>query len=195
MVLILCAVFAVPLQAQPFDHHWQAAMQGGSARLPLFALMVQRPQGAAETVASLQQGQGFGHIAGQGPQRLSSGLSLSPILRYDNNINGGTPGDSILIGGLPFTIPAESRALSGVIWGADVGGSLRYSLSPKTVVDAHLSAGRAQGQGARVETKSGSVCVGQFLGGSEWLDLCLQRDIANRALSQNDQTTASLALT
>lgn len=186
---ICLACSALPLQAQPYDYHWQAAMQAASARLRLFALMAQRPDGAGDAVAELQRGQGFAH---QAPQILSSGLRLDPILRYDSNINGGTPGETILIVGLPFTIAPEQRAVSGIIWGAEIGASLRFSISPKTVVEAKASASSAHG--ASVKTATASLCLGQFLGRTDWLDLCLQRDTADRALSHNDQTTASIAL-
>jgi hypothetical protein len=129
---VCLALCAMPVQAQPYAHHWQAAMEAPSPRLRLFALMAERPQGAGQAVAALQKGQGFAHLAGQGPQIVASGVSLGPVLRYDNNINGGTPGDTILIGGLPFTISPDARAISGMVFGAEAGGSLRLSLSPRT---------------------------------------------------------------
>ncbi len=194
-MLWLFCLCAAPVTAQPYDSHWQAAMQSNAARLKLFALMAQRPDGAADRVAALQRGQGFGHIAGKGPQIISSGLRLAPVLRYDSNINGGTPGETILIAGLPFSIPPESRARAGLIFGASLGGAARLSVSPTAVLDANLSASLAKGQGSSVQTTAASLCFGQFLGGTNWLDLCLQRNIAERALSQSDQTTASIGLT
>lgn len=194
IILAFClAICAMPLPAQAYDSHWQAAMQAPSARLRLFALMAQHPDGAA--VAALQRGQGFAHIQGQDPQVLSSGLGLVPVLRYDNNINGGTPGDMIVIGGLPFAIPIETRALSGVIWRAEARGRLRLSLSPTTTLDANLSASHAQGRGARVKTNAAALCLGQFLGAADWLDVCLQRESVDRALSRNQNTSVSIALT
>lgn len=181
--------------AQPHDSHWQAAMQASSERFRLFALMAQRPDGAGDAVAALQLGQGFAHLPNQGPQRVASGISLGPVLRYDNNINGGTPGETILIAGFPFTISAESRAKQGLVLGVSAGGNLRLSLSPTTILDANLSASKAKGQGSLVQSAAASVCLGQFLGGTNWLDLCIQRDKSERALSQNDQTTASIGLT
>lgn len=192
---VCLALCAMPVQAQPYAHHWQAAMEAPSPRLRLFALMAERPQGAGQAVAALQKGQGFAHLAGQGPQIVASGVSLGPVLRYDNNINGGTPGDTILIGGLPFTISPDARAISGMVFGAEAGGSLRLSLSPRTTLDAKLAASFAEGQGAQVKTQSAALCLGQFLGRADWLDLCVQRQISDRALSNSDQTTASIALT
>jgi hypothetical protein len=124
-----------------------------------------------------------------------SGIRISPVLRYDSNINGGTPGETILIMGIPFTIAPQSRAKKGLVLGGSASGNLRLSISPTTVIDANISASRAQGQGLTVKTTAASMCLGQFMGGANWLDLCIQRDLADRALSQNDQTTASLGLT
>jgi hypothetical protein len=195
ILVAFAAVWPCLAKAQPYDSHWQAAMQASSARLRLFALMAQRPDGAADAVAALQKGQGFAHIADQGPQILSSTVRVGPVLRYDSNINGGTPGETISIGGLPFSISPETRAVSGIVWGGAVSGSLRLSLSPTTILDANLSASRAQGQGAMITTRSAALCLGQYLGGSDWLDLCLARDVADRALSHNDQTSVSIGLT
>lgn len=195
LAFLAMAAGATSLQAQPYDSHWQAAMMASSARFKLFALMAQRPDGAEQTVAALQQAQGFDHKQGHGPQILSSGLRFGPVLRFDDNINGGTPGETIMIGGLPFAISPASRAVSGVVWGGAASGNLRLSLSPATTLDASLSASRSQGQGARITTQSAALCLGQFMGGTDWLDICLQHDLADRALSNNDQTTASISLT
>ncbi len=182
-----------PVQAQPYDSHWQAALQASSQRMRLFALMSARPTGAAEMVGALQRAQGFAHRRFHGPQIVSADIRLAPVLEFDNNINGGTPGTTILVGGLPFGIPLEQRATQGMIWGAKLQGNVRSSMAPRTIIDAHLSATMAQGQGLTIQTATVHLCLGQFLGGADWLDMCVQRDLADRALSHSDQTTTSIA--
>lgn len=170
-------------------------MESGSPRFQLFALMAQRPDGAGDTVAALQRGQGFAHLPDHGPQVVASSIRLGPVLRYDSNINGGIPGETILIVGIPFTIAPPSRAKKGLVLGGSASGNLRLSVSPMTVIDVNLSASRAQGQGLTVQSRAADLCMGQFMGGANWLDICIERDLSDRALSQSDQTTASIGLT
>lgn len=200
VLIAICAVLPLAAQtfgAQPYDSDWQAAMAAGSPRLRLFALMVARPAGAGGTVAALQNLQGFGHPAGAGPRLIQRGLSIGPVVSYDNNINGGTPGKTINLGGLIFQLAPKSQAKSGLILGLAPSGNLRFSIAKGTVIDAHLSLMGAHSfaQDLSVTSYDASLCAGQYLGHSDWLDLCFGQNGFRRALSDGSETAISLGFT
>ena len=176
---------------------WQTAMTSSSARLRLYALMLARPDGAAEAVGQLQRSQGFGHRAGAGPQHLTHGLSLTPYLAFDNNINGGTPGQTIMIGPALFTISPASQAKQGFVAGLSGTANLRLSLSPFTVIEANYTKvlARALEYDLSVMAAQANLCLGQFLGGTDWMDLCVSHSQSQRASFQSDKTQISIGLT
>lgn len=187
------ALLILWLLGPAYGSNWQAAMVAQSPRFQLFALMQAHPDGAGPAVAELQKGQGFAHQ--DGGQVLQSGLSLEPVLRFDNNINGGTPGKTIIIGGLPFDIAPDARARAGLTAGVLARGSLRFSLSPKTVVSANIAATAARGAGFNLSAQAATLCLGQYLGGADWLDLCYGANADNRALGRSSDHFVSLGLT
>lgn len=193
LLISILILAALPLRAQD----WQTALSASSPRLQLFALMMARPDGAAELVANLQKSQGFAHQRGAGVQYVHHALTFAPYLSYDNNINGGTPGQTILIGGLPFQIAPASQAKQGLLAGLTSSADLRLSLSPHTVISANQSflLARAVDYDLSVAAVQTDLCLGQFLGAADWLDLCIGQSKTERALFRSATPYISLGLT
>jgi hypothetical protein len=194
LILGICLLLLSAPQGQAQD--WQSAMLSSSARLRLFALMAARPNGAADAVGQLQKSQGFHHISGAGPQYIQHDVSLAPYLAFDNNINGGTPGQTILIQGLLFDILPASQAKQGLVGGVSGGASLRISLSPKTVLiaDQGVILARALDHDLSIAGFQSDLCLGQYLGRADWLDLCFGHNQSQRALSKSAMQSITLGL-
>ena len=138
--LFFACGFAGIVQGQAYGSDWQAALEGGSPRLRLFALQIRRPEGAGDYVANLQRHLGLKHPQGKGAAYISHSLTLAPVLDYDANINGGTPGKTIMLGNFVFTLSEKSRAKAGVVAGLAPAANLRFSLRPGMVIEASASA-------------------------------------------------------
>lgn len=193
--LVLALLLAVPLkpaQAQAYGSDWEAALAGGSARLQLFALQAYQPDGAADYTALLQNYLGLNH--GGGLDYVAHSLGLSPVLEYDTNINGGTPGGYIRLGNFKFTLTEASTAKAGVVVGVAPSASLRLSLAPGRVIEAMASGQIARAPQHDLMRRSYALrlCGAQHLGRSDWLDLCLGRRGVRRILSEADESHASM---
>ena len=103
--LSLFLTFSLPAFAQDL----RLPLLQGQPDLALFALSRSESEISAPGRFLLER-QGFYHRPGAGLQTLTSGLSLSPTLRHDPNINDGIPADRVTLGGLPFIVAPESRA-------------------------------------------------------------------------------------
>lgn len=191
---MLAALPAAIAQSQAYPDDVQAALAGGSARLQLFALMAARPEGAGPYVGQLQRHLGLDHPAGAGPRYVSHSVALSPILEHDSNINGGTPGGFIMLGGLKFTLTESSRAKSGLVAGLAPSASLRLSLGQGRTVEASASGSVARALEYDLTRRSFGfrLCGAQYLGRADWLDICAGRRGSDKALSSSQETHASV---
>lgn len=181
---------AGPVRAQAYGSDAQAALAGAAPRLQWFALQSDPAPGAV----ALQRYLGLAHAPGMGPAYVAHELGLAPVLEFDSNINGGTPGGYVQIGGLKFTLTEASKAKAGVVLGMAASASLRLSLAPGRVIE-----GSASGQIARApqhdltrRSYALRLCGAQHLGRSDWLDLCIGRRGTQRALASGDETHAAV---
>ncbi|WP_139615541.1 hypothetical protein [Paracoccus liaowanqingii] len=72
------------------------------------------------------EGFGSSHI-----ERRGSQWDLTPIISYDRNINNGFAQDTLVIGGLEFSVDEEFRRKSAPIVGASLYGRHVWGLTPK----------------------------------------------------------------
>ncbi|MDB5665574.1 MAG: hypothetical protein JWS11_2117, partial [Cypionkella sp.] len=126
-VLLTSLAIPHPLAAQTPATNWEAALDSNSPRLMLFALQSEKPQGADGFVAELQYQQAMKQPTGATPTMLSYRANLRPIAKYDSNINSGIPGDTIYLGGFPFTIAEDARAKAGMVFGAEASLTARFA--------------------------------------------------------------------
>ncbi|MDZ7906018.1 MAG: hypothetical protein U5N55_09800 [Cypionkella sp.] len=181
-LILAQAVSFAPAFAQIPDY-----LDGASPRLQLFAA----PQGAIE-IGQMQRALGLS--GGQGVIFARAGLA--PVLRYDPNINGGTPGETIKIGGLIFTLSEDSRAKAGLIAGLSPSARMKFSFGRGHVLEASASAAalRALSHDLTTRSHNASLCNANFLGRATWLDICARQSATLRDLGTSRSTSRSLGL-
>lgn len=182
-----------PAATEPLDRV-QAALLSGSTRLAGFALMRDRPAGGGPLLARLMQAEGMLHDGRDGPVLLWRGVSVRPVLRWDDNINGGIAGDTISVGGLDLTVDAASRARGGLVVGAAASVGARYRLAPGRMM--RLSAQAMAVHAPRHELWRGEAaaeaCIAQALPGWRFLDACAGHSLARSDLSDANLSWAGL---
>ncbi len=192
---IVCALFAAgAARAQAYSSDLDAVLASPSPRLKLYAVMQLRPAGGEDLAEGLQRLLALRPQNRGGAQVISAGVSVSPELEYDANINAGTPGDALTIAGLVFSITPDSRAKAGFVAGAGAAGQLRLSLGLGRVVEFSASAGAARALDFDLTRSHYSLglCGAQYLGGADWLDICATRRGGARALALSREDALSL---
>ncbi|WP_449043679.1 hypothetical protein [Paracoccus versutus] len=187
----LLPCLASPAWAEQPDRT-QAALMSGSPRLAGFALMRDRPAGRAPLLARLLHHEGMLRDARPQPVLLSRHLTARPLLRWDDNINGGIPGESLTVGGIDLTVSPESRARGGLVLGLAASAGARYRLAPGRVL-------RLAGQATAVYSPRHDLsrqdlglgaCLAQHLGEWRFVDLC-----GGYAFGRTDLSESHLAWT
>lgn len=172
---------------------WDALSMTGSQRLYVYALsqpgMGEKPHAMR---AKILKGMGF---EGRVGEISSSAFRIKPVLRYDNNVNGGFPADSVTVAGMTFTINPDARRVSGLLTGISAQGGFAMPLADGLALSSKISAeyagdfehglwkGRAQGE----------MCLNKMVSTSTWLDACAQAWYAGYALGDNRGVGASIA--
>lgn len=182
--------FTAPAHA---DTIWDALSLTGSQRLYVYGLS-QPGMGrkAHEVRAKILGDMGFeGHVGSVS----ATHFKVKPVLRYDNNVNGGFPADSVTVSGLTFTIDPTARRVSGLLAGIGVEGGFAMPLADGLALSTEVSAeyagdfehglwkGRAQGQ----------ACLNKMVSTATWLDACAQAWYSGYELGDSRGVGASLA--
>ena len=195
-LIFLSFALAKPLIAQTPTTNWQAALDSGAPRLMLFALQVEKPQGADDFVARLQYGQAMQQAKAAPPVLLSYRADLRPIVAYDSNINSGIPGDTIYLAGFPFTIAPENRAKSGMVYGAEASLSARFAISPGTTLDLTAYGAQAHSFDHNLDILNASLsaCGAQYWGHTTWTEICMGDTFTQRDNAPERERFASLGV-
>ena len=192
----MIATTPLSLAAQTPPTNWQAALDSGAPRLMLFALQLEKPQGADAFVANLQYSQAMQQAKAAPPVMLSYRADLRPIVAYDGNINAGFPGDKIYLGDYPLTIAAENRAKAGMVFGAEASLTTRFALAPGNTLD--LTAYGAQSHsfdyGLDVLNAGLSACDAHYWGRTTWTELCLGDTFSQRDTTPERERFASIGI-
>lgn len=173
-----------------------AAQYGPSARLALYAMALDNHPHTHAAINQAKRDAGLLHPARGPAQLIAQSFHIYPIVFYDHNINGGIFGQTIMLGGLPFDIAPNARAVSGVMAGAQANVMARYSLSYGRVIEARASAAAAQQLGGNLALRraQAQLCAAQYLGHAHWLDICTAQNTVLRALAQTRSRSISAAL-
>ena len=192
----MIAAAPMMLAAQTPATNWQAALDSGAPRLMLFALQVEKPDGADDFVARLQYGQAMQQAKAAAPVMLSYSADLRPIVAYDSNINSGIPGDTIYLGGRPFTPEAANRAKSGMVYGAEASLTARFALAPGRTLDLTAYGAQAHSfdHGLDVLNAGLSACGAQYWGRTTWTEMCLGDTFTQRDNAPERERFASIGV-
>jgi len=122
-------------------------------------------------------------------------LKLAPVVAYDPNMNGGMPGTSFVLGGLPFTLPPDSVAQPGVLIGAGLSLAGRTDVSANFGLEysANLHSLHNPASDLRVRSAGASVCGLSFLSDSTLGSVCAATSREEKALSRSSTTSFTVS--
>ncbi|WP_156317747.1 hypothetical protein [Cypionkella psychrotolerans] len=193
----MIAAAPLPLAAQTPATDWQAALDSGSPRLMLFALQIEKPQGADDFVARLQYGQAMQQTKAAPPVMLSYRANLRPIVAYDGNINSGAPGDGYYIGDILFhNEDPDARAKAGMVFGGEASLTVRFAIAPGRTLDltAYGTQAHSFDYGLDVLNAGLSACGAQYLGRTSWAEICLGDTFSQRDNAPERERFASIGI-
>lgn len=174
----------------------------GSERLRMFTLgQAMAPgasraasRGAAGAMRGALERAGFYHEGG--PAVIERSLRASPVLAWEDNINGGYYHDSYDLFGLSFDVSPAHVAQSGLVAGGRVDGAMRLSWGEGRVID--LSAGVEAAWSPRHDIGRASAslqaCARNHVTGWTFADLCASASGGRRALSSGHSVAVSAGL-
>ena len=112
----------------------RASLNAGAERSAIYALSDPRlPVEARVEAGGLSLARGFDPVSGG--YVVYKGVSWSPVLAYDSDINGGSGKDGFSFAGFDFVIPERQRRKEGIVVGGQADAFLRYALGSQTVLD------------------------------------------------------------
>lgn len=123
-------------------------------------------------------------------------LKFSPLLTFDDNINGGFVNDSLVISGLPFRIDSEYKAVSGLLIGGGVTGLARMNLGDGLAASFRggSSVGYAVASNLMKAGASGSACIEKMVDGSTFAHGCLDAAYQHVELGGTKQFSARVGI-
>ena len=124
------------------------------------------------------------------------GLKFSPVLTFDDNINGGFANDTLVISGLPLRIDSEYKAVGGVMVGGGASGLLRMNIGTGTALSLRggASVSYALENSMLKAGSGGSACIETMLDGSTFAHGCLDASFQHVELGDTSQISARLGV-
>lgn len=176
----------VPVQTQ-----WGASFYSGSQRMVLFSLLRDRPEGYLPLARKITGNLGLAHT--NGIRLISRSVDTSPVLEYDDNINGGQPGESFQAGPFEFTVAEDEQAKSGAVLGAELSGTATLAFGDRNRAIFQAANQFAYSPDHRLgrARASASVCLDSYGGNWTWLEACATHSRQSRELSSTRRTTVT----
>lgn len=173
---------------------YEAAILSGSAQLELVSLSAYRDSVAARMRAGVLTRLGFGPDPGS-PRVLRAEIGVTPILRYDGNINNGVIGDRLDLGGLVFLVDEESRARAGLVGGLalSAGSVLSFGQGGTLTLGAGLRYERALRHPLSIRGGFLQACGSQHIGRLTWIGLCQSFHREKRSLDGSRAAVTTLS--
>lgn len=112
---------------------WTGLSLSGSDSLLVWALSDPAlPDQALEMRAQILHRMGFG-------PGVSTRFTVTPVLTWDPNINGGFMDDGITIGGLRFSFGEDTKRIGGLMAGVQAGARIAAPITPDLAFTANLA--------------------------------------------------------
>ena len=117
---------------------------------------------------------GLGVQGAEPVDNLSALFSLTPIFRYEDNINGGNSPQPLVVGNLSFIGDENFHKQSGVLVGLNAGLGGRYIYDQGRYLNYHLGTGYAQSfeSGIGVVNHTARVCSVNHFAKGWYVDAC-----------------------
>ena len=186
LLVTLAVLAAAPRAAADAFDRARLAPLASSERLRLFTLARaidtrQAPRSYSGALRRTLREQGFYHDGT--PGTLDRTFRFSPVLAWDDNINGGYYHDQLDLGGLIFDADPANRARAGLVIGTRADASIRLSWAEGRVID--LRAGAELGWSPRHDIGRAfaqvEACARNHLAGWTFADVCASVSGAHRA--------------
>lgn len=163
---------------------WRAARLSGSDRLLLFSLLRDKPRGYREAALTVARRQALTKDPGERAYIAERRASAFPVLSWDDNINGGLPGDGIVLGGVRF-VPTEDAARAGVVLGLGGSGRLAWAVGDgvRVALQAAATHVHAPEEDLSRSTAGASACATRTTTGFAFVEGCLRLAAVDRDLS------------
>lgn len=200
-LLMLClglTALAPEAQADAFGRARLAPL-ASSERLRLFTLARAQdtrraPRAYTDALRNALRDTGFYHEGG--PSLMNRALRFSPVMTWDENINGGYFHDRLDLGGLIFSPSPASMARAGMLVGGRLDASARLSWAEGRVIDLRASTELAWSPEHDIGRASAGAeaCARNHVTGWTFVDLCASASASRRALSEGSSAGVSAAL-
>lgn len=143
--------------------------------------------------AGFEEGLGF---PGALP-KLETDLTVTPILSYSRNVNGGNNSEELTLGFLTFETDPELLRKAGILVGGSVRASGLYRLGGGDTVTgaARFSASRAPQHGSEVIGQSQQLCYQNYMGENTFANFCGARSVTRYELSESRQRSLTAGIT
>lgn len=174
LVVAACTCGATAQDRAAQMPEWRGAILSGSPRLMLFSLSKTRPAGSLATRKQIADRLGFFHPSDGSIKTGQPRVAVAPILEYDQNVNGGIPGESFDIGPYLFTVNDGSRAKAAFVLGMRLAAGVSMAYDEGSTLD-FSAAGTLRHAPAVDVTRTAlrlSACANQHLSDWNWLVLC-----------------------
>ena len=158
----------------------RSSLDSGNERLALFSaskyVAAQPDPTVLRLLGQLMPLQAF-RLDGATPDNhiIRRQINLSPVVAYDDNINGGNRNSSFTLGDtLTFTVDEDARAKEGVVLGAAINANMRYGYGRGDYLDAagSFSAVHAPTEDLEKYNYGFSLCSRNHIQGWTFLDGC-----------------------
>lgn len=198
-VLLVALLGSAPALADAMDRARMAPL-ASSERLRLFtygrALQTPHPPQAITTaMRRTMERTGFYHQDG-GISLLGSSLRFSPVVAWDDNINGGYFNDTLDLFGLQFLVSPDNLARAGFVFGGRVDGSIRLAYAEGRYLDlsAHTEAAWSPRHEIGRANAALTACARNHVTGWTFADVCVTAGGGWRELSSTSSTAVSASV-
>lgn len=173
---------------------WALAGAFGTPRLYLKSLLAERPRGAAQVVGRLGDALALGPSVDYWQPEFR--FRFSPLVVYDNNINGGLPFDTIDLGPFRFSVDEDSIARAGITVGARATLSMDMALTQGLMFSASTQVGRRHSPRYNINVTDSSIgaCLRYTADAWVYLDGCLSHSQLQTELGDSAALTRGLTL-
>lgn len=184
ILLLMAAMTGAPALA---EGPWREAMMSGSQRLMLYTLSESAPAGSERFIGQLLTQ--IGATPAPVPPRFSG--YIRPLLSWDNNFNNRIPGNSFKLGQLEFIVDPDSRAIGGLVLGAEAGGQgvWRVGFGSTLTLGGWASVETLPRKNMVRRGAGAALCYAGYQGNWTWIDLCGRLRLSDLPLDPVDRET------
>lgn len=199
-VAIVLAVFSTSVRAEVVDE----AAATGSERLAYYAstfdVQTSGDVSALRNFVMLSSKIGFNAL--DKTKKLHGSrvtpLSLTPILKFDDNINGGNKSDQIVFSnGLTLNFPEDSLAKGDVLAGFQLSSGARMFYSRGRYLDINAGVGKSWGIQTHLSQLNwnASACSRNHVAGWSFVDLCATHTGKQKSLGESRENRVEMMFT